>query len=448
MKNWSKLFKILFFSISVVYFLFWLFIIHLSNIQKTQGINPLLPVLREDSQEYANLSDSIISGKSFVLDGKAETLRAPGYPSFVAIFKPFGGYFTVTFIQIILVFLISILIRKIGILFFSKKVGEMSAIIFLLNPVTLYLSLVILTDMLFLFLFLSGFYLIASLNKENIYKNNLIKIILISLLFSIAIYVRPMGIFALPIFIAPFFISKLSLRDKLKSIVVVISIIFLAVLPWIIRNYRLTGVADFSSFKAINLAYYAVPMFLSHINHTSIAEERIILEKKIGVPQDEWKNLKYSKQVSGVAEKIILSHPFSYFIYHTESSIPFLFSSPIQEVLNTYRSSMDIRVPFEPGAINYLMNKEWKLFFGSITKDWWKLIERIFMIFVYLIALYGFWKEKRNLYVWIFLFIPIYLMLLAGPAGNARYAIQAFPFILLLCSAGLWRIIDDIYEAY
>ena len=440
-KSWSKLFKILFFSIFVVYFLLWLFTIHLSSIQKTQGISPIFPVLREDSQEYASLSDSIISGKGFIFDGKAETLRAPGYPAFVAIFKSFGGYFSVTFIQIILVFLISILIRGLGVLFFSRKVGEMSAIIFLLNPVTLYLSLVILTDILFLFLFLLGFYIVASLNKENIYK-----IILASLLFGIAIYVRPMGIFALPIFIAPFFISKLSFRDKLKSIIIMVGIIFLTVLPWIIRNYRLTGVTDFSSFKAINLAYYAVPLFLSHINHTSIAEERIILEKKIGIPQDEWKNLKYSEQVSGVAEKIILSHPFSYFIYHTESSIPFLFSSPIQEVLNTYRSSMDIRVPFESGAVYYLMNKEWKLFFYSITKDWWKMIERIIMIFMYAIALYGFWKEKRSLYVWIFLFIPIYLMLLAGSAGNARYAIQALPFILLLFSSGFWRIIDRIYE--
>ncbi|MEK9184812.1 MAG: glycosyltransferase family 39 protein [Patescibacteria group bacterium] len=440
-RDWSKLFKILFFSIFIIYFLLWLFTIHLSNIQKTQGISPTLPVLREDSQEYANLSESIISGNGFVLNEKAETLRAPGYPAFVAIFKSFGGYFTVTFIQIILVFLISILIRKIGILFFSRKVGEMSSIIFLLNPVTLYLSLVILTDILFLFLFLLGLYLVVSSNKENIYK-----IILASLLFGIAIYVRPMGIFALPIFIAPFFISKISFRDKLKSVIIMVSIIFLAVLPWIIRNYRLTGVADFSSFKAINLAYYAVPSFLSHINHTSIIEERIILEKKIGIPQDEWKYLKYSEQVSGVAEKIILSSPFSYSIYHIESSIPFLFSSPIQEVLNTYRSSMNIRTSFEPGAIYYLMNKEWKLFFYSITKDWWKMIERIVMIFMYIIVLYGFWKEKRNLYVWILLFIPIYLMFLAGPAGNARYAIQAFPFILLLFSTGFWRIINRIYE--
>ncbi|MCR4334666.1 MAG: glycosyltransferase family 39 protein [Patescibacteria group bacterium] len=435
-KNWSKLFKILFFSIFAIYFSLWIFTVYLSTIQKEQGISPILPVLREDSQEYASLSESIISGNGFVLDGKVETLRAPGYPSFLAVFRPFGGYFTITFIQIILVFLISILIKKLGELFFSKKVGEVSAIIFLLNPVVVYLSLVILTDILFLFLFLLGFYLIVSSNR----------IVMASLLFGLAIYVRPMGVFALPIFLAPLLISKLSIRDKLKSVVVMIFIIFMIVLPWIARNYKLTGVADFTSFKAINLAYYAVPLFLSHINHTSVVDERMILEKEIRIPQEEWKNLRYSKQISDVAQKVILAHPFSYLIYHTESSIPFLFSSPTQEVLNTYRSSMNKRTAFEPGAIYYLVNKEWKLFFNNITKDWWKMVERIFMLFVYSLALFGFWKNRRNLNSWVFLLIPVYLMLLAGPAGNARYAIQALPFILILFSYSFWYIIDYIYE--
>ena len=114
-----------------------------------------------------------------------------------------NSYFVVTLAQIFLVFSSVIIIRRLGALFHSHKVGEVASTIFLLNPLVLTLSLIILTDILFLFLFLFGFYLAFSSHYSKS------KIIFTSIIFALAIYVRPMGVFALPIFVAPFLASKL-----------------------------------------------------------------------------------------------------------------------------------------------------------------------------------------------------------------------------------------------
>lgn len=431
-KNLSKWFKILYFILFAAYISAWLFTIHLSNLQKDIHLRPILPVVQQDSEEYYNLSESIISGEGFVQNGVADTLRLPGYPSFVALLKYItGSYFAVTLAQIILVFLSALIIRRLGIFFRSQKAGEIAALFFLINPLVITLSLIILTDILFLFLLLLGFYLAIS---SKVSKT---KAIIASILFALAVYVRSMGIFALPIFIAPFLASESNIKEKFKFIFFMIMIVVLAVLPWICRNYKLTGVADLTSFKAINLIDYAAPMYLSNQNHTTLDEERANLEKSTGIPMNKWRDLRYSNQLTAAALKIILGHPFSYLKYHIVSSLPFLFSFSIQDTLITYRSAMHISGFQQTGAINYLASHNWKLFLASITAVWWKIAERLFWLVVYVIALWGVWKEKKNKATWAFVFVPAYLMLLAGPAANARYAIQGLPFILLLFSAGL-----------
>jgi len=415
-----------------VYLIFWLFTIYLSNIQKVSGLEPVLPVTPQDGEGYISLVQSILEGNGFSSGNQINTLRSPGYPAFVALIKyTTGSYFSVTLIQILLVFYCAVLIRKLGILFDSGRAGEVAASFFILNPLVLTLSLIILTDILFLFLFLLGFYFAYSsrYNRANI--------IGASIIFAMAIYVRPMGVFALPVFAAPFLASKLNMKEKMKSIAAMVFILLMAVSPWIYRNYRLTGVADFSSFRAINLAAYAAPMFLSNQNHTTLAEERLNIEKSIGVPRLKWEDLRYSKDVSLAAERIILQQPFSYLKYHLVSSLPFLFSSSIQDALDTYKYSMHITIEPSPSAVKYLVNHDWKLFFGSITKVWWKVTERAMLVFIYLVAICGVWKERKKWLTWVFVFIPAYLMILSGPVANARYAVQALPFILLLFYSGL-----------
>lgn len=427
MKSFSRWFRILFCLSFCLYIALWVWTIYLSEFQKANALEPVLPVIPQDSQEYHWLSESIINNHTFSQRGEEDTLRAPGYPFFIATFKYITNfYFTVTLIQIILVFFSAIIIRKLGEKFHSAVTGEIAASIFLFNPLVATLSLVILTDILFLFLFILGVYL-------SLYSR---KTLISSLIFSAAIYVRPMGVFALPIFAAPLLARDVPFKDKLKSLVVMVFVILVAVSPWVYRNYKLTGVADFTSFKAINLAAYAVPLYLSNKNNTGADEERALIAREVGVPKSQWKDLRYSKKVASYAQNIILEQPFSYLKYHVLSSLPFLFSSSMQDAVTTYKSVMRIETKYEPGAINYLASQEWGMFFQSISRVWWKMLERVWWVFVYGIALIGFWNKRKFPAAYVFAFIPAYLMILAGPAANARYAVQGLPFVLLLFVVG------------
>lgn len=428
----SRWFKIILILLFAVYISFWFFTIGLHDVQKVRQIEPVLPIIPEDSEEYDALSQSIISGKGFSRNGNIETLRTPGYPIFVSFFKIVGGsYFAVTLAQIFLVFLSAFFIRKIGVFFASKRVGEISSLLFLINPVTLTLSLVLLTDVLFLFLFVAGIYLAISIKNENV----LSRIIMASVVFSLAIYIR-MGLFILPIIALPILASSVSVKNKIKSVSFLALILVLAVSPWILRNYVSTGVASFSSFKAVNLAW-TVPRFVSSLDGTDINQEILNFERIVGVPETGFRDIRLSAKISSAAEKIILERPFSYLKYHIITSIPFLFPSSVLFSRDLYYATIHVKPPFKEGAINLLASGDFSAFFEGIMSVWWKVLERLCWLLVYAVALFGMWKNRKNLLAWSFVFIIGYLMLLAGPAAGPRLSFQAWPFIFILFASGL-----------
>ena len=435
--SFSITFKTVFCIGAIIYISLWFFTIHLSSLQIEQKIEPILPALSKDSIEYVRLSESLLSGHGLRMDGRVETLRLPGYPLFVGSIKTAtGSYFGVTFVQIILVFLSGLIIRRIGIFFSGRKVGEISAVLFLINPVTMTLALLVLTDVLFLFLFILGVYLALSLSGQRLVS----KTVIIALLFIGAVYVRGMGIFALPIFIAPFFGNPLPFRIQIKLAGLAVLLVLVSSLPWVLRNYRETGVPAFNSFESVNLSW-SVPKFLAVINHSDEEVETLAFQKETGVPASEWQNLgwhdiRYSKQINSVGEKIILSHPFSYLKFHLITSVPFLFPSSIQFAREAYDSALNIQEPFVYGAINSLTTGDWKNFLIAVTKDWWKMLERVLWLLGLILAGFTVWRERKNTLVWILVFIPFYLMLLSGPASGPRLSFQAWPFMFILFAFG------------
>jgi len=436
-EDFSGWFKIVLIVLFAAYISFWFFTINLHDVQKAKQIEPILPVVAEDSEEYDRLSQSIVSGSGFGINGKIETLRTPGYPLFVSSIKVIGGsYFAVTLAQIFLVFISAIFIRKIGIFYTSKRVGEISSLLFLVNPVTLALSLVILTDVLFLFLFIFGSYLAISLKNEKI----LFRILMTSIVFSLAIYIR-MGLFILPIIYLPILASSISVKNKIKSVLLTTLILVMVISPWVVRNYVQTGVISFSSLGAVNLSWM-VPKFLASSNGTKEADEAAAFQKATGVPDEEWKNrgfydIRYSEQINQVAKKIILDRPFSYLKYHIITSIPFLFPSSILFTRDIYNSALHTKTPFKEGVINLLAAGNLNSFFKGAMSVWWKVLERLCWLLAYIIALFGIWNKRGSLLTWSFVFTIGYLMLLAGPASGPRYSFQAWPFIFILFTSGV-----------
>ena len=315
--------------------------------------------------------------------------------------------------------------------------GEIAAFLFLFNPVTLVLSLLIFSDPLFLFLFVLGFYLAVTMKNEKLIR----KIVIISAIFSFAMYVRPIGFFAFPIFIVPVLVSKIDFKIRWKLAVLMTVFIVVFISPWIIRNYARTGVASFSNIADFNLTWVAT-RFLAIKNGTSLETETIAFAKASGVP-DSWRDIRYAKALRETAEKIILSSPFSYAKYHLVSSLPFLFPSTIAFAMDTYNSVvLGNTTNSGLGSINALVSGNWKSFLDGVTKLWWKVLERLGWLLVDMVSLWGIWKYRKNLLTWSFLLIIAYLMLLSGPASGPRYSFQAWPFIFILFAGGACNFLE------
>lgn len=430
--SFSRWFTAVLVGIFVLYVSLWFFTIHISALQQTQHITPTLPVVAEDSAEYADLAQSLIQGNVFSMNGQFETLRTPGYPLFVAAIKTIGGsYFAVTFVQIFITLLSAFVIRRIGMRFASQKVGEIAAMLFLINPVTLTLTLLIYSDILFLLLFTLGFYRALILEETGLLK----QILLVSILFALAIYVRPIGLLAIPIFIAPIIASSLASKLKWKAVGILLVCIALLIAPWMVRNYLRTGVFSFTSIQASSIGW-ATARFLANTDHLPLEAAYQTLTERIGTPESGWRDIRLSQKITSVSEEIILARPFAYAKYHLTMALSFLFPSTIAFALDLYHDSIGHSPPFSLGAIHSLASGDLYAFYQGVTWMWWKVLERLLWLGICIIALYEVWRRRREPLAWALVFVIAYLMALAGPAAGPRYSLQALPFLFVLFTAG------------
>lgn len=431
-RGFSSWFKAALLCVFVLYASFWLFTIRLHAVQQIQHITPALPVVAEDSAEYDALVQSLLQGEGFAMHGQLETLRTPGYPLFVAAIKTIGGsYFAVTFVQIFITLLSALVIRRIGMRFASQRVGEIAATVFLINPVTLTLTLLIYSDILFLLLFTLGFYRALILEKEALLRQTL----LVSILFALAIYVRPIGLLAIPMFIAPIIASHLAPKLRWQAVGILLVGIALLITPWMARNYVRTGMFSFTSIQASSIGW-ATARFLANTDHTPLEAAYQTLTEKIGVPESGWRDIQLSQKITDVSKEIILARPFAYAKYHLTMALSFLFPSTIAFALDIYSDSIGRSATFSLGAIHSLASGDLRAFYQGVMQMWWKAVERLLWLGICIIALYEAWRRRREPLAWTLAFVIAYFMALAGPAAGPRYSLQAFPFLFILFSSG------------
>jgi 4-amino-4-deoxy-L-arabinose transferase-like glycosyltransferase len=425
-----KWFKWVFAVMACVYFAVWLY----GALAAAHSSNIKLPIVSSDSVEYATLSDSILHHGTFTnADGSPNTFRTPGYPVFAAAVRAVGGgsFFAVTFVQIVLVFLIALLTERIGRRLFPGLAGPITATAFLLSPLTMTLPFYILSDPLFAFLYALFFYISIYRLEKRFWPYT----IAAGIICGVAIYVRPMGIFAIPIFLAPLIATRLPVRKIIVAAVSVSVIAALLILPWMERNREETGVFSFSSLAPYNLAYN-ISMFNAFLNKTSSGSERTKIAETIGLPESSWQDLANSSILNSYEIGFFKANLFQYGKYHLITVMPFFFSSEIELYRSMNADAFGYQFDQAPNVINKLASGHIGSFLEAIVNPWWKFAERLFWSAIWLIAAYGLWKMRRNRLAWAMAFIIMYLALMTGPIANVRYRLPAEPFIFLLASVG------------
>jgi 4-amino-4-deoxy-L-arabinose transferase-like glycosyltransferase len=196
------------------------------------------PSAWKDSLAYMRIASSLISGHGFSQGGVSSSIdyRSPLYPIFLAVtYKVFGGSnLAVQVVQAILGAITCWLVYAIGQRLFNTSTGILSALIMSVYPPLVYVSGLLMSEQLFIFLLiLSIFLLIRNGRNPSCRWTSLSGICL-----GLASLTRPAAVVLIPFF-AIYLCLERTLSRKRRFIlgIALVSSAFLIISSWTIRNY-------------------------------------------------------------------------------------------------------------------------------------------------------------------------------------------------------------------
>lgn len=444
--------------LAVVCFIYLPLFLHvdgLRHIQKGVGQTEpqILPVYNSDSVGFVVLADNILNLHRFSSSDLAyepETFRTPGYPVLIAAWKGiFGSYRFLPLLQIILMAGTAVMIYFLGKEMFSKGVGFFAALFFAIDPNTMYHSIILLSEITYVFLLVLAFFLFFGKFRLNFPKEALAGLVL-----GVAVIVKPISVF-LPFVLAViyFFYKTKHGFSKKSAVLAIVSMLLcfaVPVVPWFVRNHTQSGSFGISSVSSFNLFFYNVPEFLSFRDGISPDQGRqIMFDMASNVPSDRLADLRYSNELTKASLNVIKEDPIGYAKFHLIKTIPFFLSSGLENVFVTYNDILGKKV-FEINSVNMtdLLGKgEIGELFSELKKTPWITLEQVFWLAVFGFAVIAVLSGKFNRLNSLVLFLTVlYFAVLTGPVAYARFRLPATPFLLLLAVAGFLASMDFIWR--
>ncbi|MFA4981140.1 MAG: glycosyltransferase family 39 protein [Candidatus Omnitrophota bacterium] len=188
--------------------------------------------------EYDTIALNILKGEGYIYHGVFNTdYRSFGYPAYPYISAFFHymtnrNYFILEMFQVVLSVGMCCLIYRIAKKIFDERTAIVSSLLVALHPGLIVYTTKIHELVLVAFLISLTFWLIISMDLSRTSNN-----VLIGLLIGFGTLTRPTLVFFLPVYILYVFASAPAFKGRLKQCLVVAACVFIAILPWTIRNY-------------------------------------------------------------------------------------------------------------------------------------------------------------------------------------------------------------------
>jgi len=402
-------------------------------------------IIVSDAYGYHQLALSLLSNKTF---NAFDAFRTPGYPFFVALLYSISdeSVWFVLLIQILLNIISVWLVYKTASIIFSHKIALFSAFLFAIDIHQALYAATLLTDTLFVFLFLASVYYLC----KNIKENNFSSICLSALLLGIATLVRPIS-YLFP-FVAVFFILVLSnLKLKMKLVYsFVFSIIFIVTIsPWLLHNYSKYGEAKLSSISGSNLLFYNVAYTEVYKSGKPIEQVTSGLKDiaiKQGIDTTDGNSFKNSKIYSNIATQYIKDNFILYCKVHFMGIVNMYAGLGTQHITSIFHlKSKPLNVGQFGGPdiftriIDFFRSKTVGEIFIAFGVGFYMLINYLFTFYAIFLLI-----RKNEKFLFLFILIILYFSALTGVVGLVRYRIPFMPFINILCAVGLFHFYDKI----
>ncbi|MPQ42583.1 glycosyltransferase family 39 protein [Clostridium tarantellae] len=286
-------------------------------------------LLNNDDVRYLNTARILLQENKLVYHGlESSVFIMPGYPLFmVGIMKIFGtgiwGTIGIKIAQMVLQCISAYIIYLISRELFNKKVGIIAVIFTAIYLPEYVAANLILTEVLFKFLYLLLFYLSIIAIKENKTKWYIIA----GIIWAATCLVRPNAA-AFPLFIIIYWIvKKYKVKDMIKYASIVAVIFAIMFSPWWIRNYKLTGKFVLFTESSANpkllgtLIRWQEPSFVDQISPEYKFKE--YFRDNAYLSEEE-----QSKLANIILKKSFENEPIKYALWHTVGKTIELYRQP------------------------------------------------------------------------------------------------------------------------
>jgi 4-amino-4-deoxy-L-arabinose transferase-like glycosyltransferase len=394
-------------------------------------------ILKSDSIRYnqiaLNLLNHGVFSSSAVPPYQADIFTTPSYPFFLAAAYIVSNYKPVTAIllQILAASAVCLLVYKIGQELFREKVALMAALFAAFEYSSIFYSNTLFSETVFTFFFTIQIFFLLRFLKTSFKK----WLIWSAIFLGLATLTRPVSLYFF-VFPAGLFIVhfRKHWRKGLLTSAVFISVFLLTLLPWMIRNYKVSGkfLVSSAQLEVLDWNFYDILEFLK-IKKYAPSEEEAISEPNPSSPDT-------SKGRSAVGAlgsqfKGYLKGTASFFLTTGSSVFPRILGLPYNEMENEILSKKPVEmVEFIVRNKNPL---ELFIFFFSIG----------FLLFLYSTIWPGFYAATKEHRAGAFLLLCIifYFAFASAPfTTTERYRLPIMPVVILLSCRGFFLIQEAI----
>ena len=393
-----------------------------------------------------NLADHGVFSRAGTPPLLPDAFRTPGYPAFLALFHAIGlGWTAVGLVQSVLacisLALLVVLLQR----WFDRKVVLAAAWLVAVDPESVLYAATVAPATLITLLLLAAV-AVAALVRRGWAG------LVAGALSGLAALVKPMALY-FPVWLAGLCFLWAKGKRGLAQALLVLVAATAVVLPWFARNQRVYGVWRFTSIQGFNLLYYNAAALESAERGlpVSVAQDSLAAELERRTPGFAGLNeLQKARAMEQLAVRRILSHPARYALLHLRG-VPTSLLDPgridwarVLRLPNPSRGFFDILSISSFGSLLLFLER---LPWVQVTV---LALYGVFLLAVAGLFLVGVWtlagggnllSHAQRVVGWLWLVGPLlYLWLIIGPIGGARFRVPMWPYVAGVAAVGLWAL--------
>lgn len=362
-----------------------------------------------DSQDYDSTARNLLAGEGFREESGRQASRAPGYPLFLSGCYAAGLSFRgVYVIQSIADAITCVLVALLGRNLFGMKAGVAAGLACAVYPFFIFFSGILLSETLFTLALVAAVALLERALRGKKWRTPVLLAATAGIVIGFAIHLRS-SFLLFPLFMVPFWIVAQRRDISRRCIratglwIVMAAMAGMALLPWVVRNYRIFGRIIPATLQVGESLYEANSPYADG----GPAMDRIDwVAERGGVMMGEYDNNEFFKQK---ALDYIRQNPGRFISLALEKMRRFW---------------------------NPLSN------YGPYRRPIYSAVALAANVPVYALAILWLFRMRRRWRETLFLLTPVlyYAGMHAVFVGSIRYRIPVMPFIIVLAAAGLWSL--------